>query len=713
MEANVKIEKKEKKSKTNSKKKKLVIVESPAKAKTINRYLGADYIVKSSMGHLIDLPKSRIAIDVDNGFEPEYITIRGRAKILNELKREAKKSEEVLLAADDDREGESIAWHIGNKIRGANSSVPIKRIVFHEITKDALNEAIEKPRDIDIAKVNAQKARRVLDRLIGYNLSPLLWEKIKGRLSAGRVQNVALLIICNREGEIEAFVPVEYWTFEVFLKHKNKEFIAELQKYKGEKPELKNKEDVDEIINHLKDKTYKVSSIDVRDRLRNPVAPYTTSKLQQAASTSLGYNSSKTMQIAQGLYEGVSIAGESTGLITYMRTDSVRISPVAQEQAREFIKKEYGENYLPAEAPSYSVKKNAQDAHEAIRPTNVFLTPDSVKEYLKNDQYKLYKLIWERFVSSQMLPAKMKNTRAIIVAGDCEFSVSSSKIEFDGYLKVLTIDKGDKEKAAKMPNLSKDEICEFVENNPQQHFTTPPPRYNDASLVKVLEEEGIGRPSTYAPIIRTIISRHYVQRKGKQLVPTELGKLVNELISENFPELVNIKFTADMESKLDKIEDDNIEWNKMLKEFYPHFLDTLKTASENIHNMKDFFDEETDFVCDKCGRKMVKKLGKYGYFIACSGFPECKNAKGISFGVCPKCQGDITLKRSKRGREFYGCSNYPKCDFVSWDKPIQTPCPKCNGLMVERQIKNKGLFKVCIKEDCGYSEEMSEEEKEE
>lgn len=713
MEANVKIEKKERKSKTNSKKKKLVIVESPAKAKTINRYLGADYIVKSSMGHLIDLPKSRIAIDVDNGFEPEYITIRGRAKILNELKREAKKSEEVLLAADDDREGESIAWHIGNKIKMANSNIPIKRIVFHEITKDALNEAIEKPRDIDIAKVNAQKARRVLDRLIGYNLSPLLWKKIKGRLSAGRVQNVALLIICNREGEIEAFIPVEYWTFEVFLKHKNKEFIAELQKYKGEKPELKNKKDVDEIINHLKDKTYKVSSIDVRDRLRNPVAPYTTSKLQQAASTSLGYNSSKTMQIAQGLYEGVSIAGESTGLITYMRTDSVRISPVAQEHAREFIKKEYGENYLPAEAPSYSVKKNAQDAHEAIRPTNVFLTPDSVKEYLKNDQYKLYKLIWERFVSSQMLPAKMKNTRAIIVAGDCEFSVSSSKIEFDGYLKVLTIDKGDKEKVAKMPNLSKDEICEFVENNPQQHFTTPPPRYNDASLVKVLEEEGIGRPSTYAPIIRTIISRHYVQRKGKQLVPTELGKLVNELISENFPELVNIKFTADMESKLDKIEDDNIEWNKMLKEFYPHFLDTLKTASENIHNMKDFFDEETDFVCEKCGRKMIKKLGKYGYFIACSGFPECKNAKGISFGVCPKCQGDITLKRSKRGREFYGCSNYPKCDFVSWDKPIQTPCPKCNGLMVERQIKNKGLFKVCIKEDCGYLEEMSEEEKEE
>ena len=704
---------KEKKSNAISKKKKLVIVESPAKAKTINRYLGADYIVKSSMGHLIDLPKSRLGIDLDNGFEPEYITIRGRAKILNELKREAKKSEEVLLAADDDREGESIAWHIGNRIKLANSNIPIKRIVFHEITKDALNEAIEKPRDIDIAKVNAQKARRVLDRLIGYNLSPLLWEKIKRGLSAGRVQNVALLIICNREGEIEAFIPVEYWTFGVFLKHKNKEFLAELQKYKGSKPELKTKEDVDEIMEHLKDKTYKVSSVEIKDRLRNPIAPYTTSKLQQAASTSLGYNSSKTMQIAQTLYEGVSIAGESTGLITYMRTDSVRISPVAQEQAREFIKKEYGENYLPTEAPSYSLKKNAQDAHEAIRPTNVFLTPDYVKEYLKSEQYKLYKLIWERFVSSQMLPAKMKNTRAIIVAGDCEFSVSSSKIEFDGYLKVLTIDKGDKEKVLKMPNLSENEICEFVDNNPEQHFTTPPPRYNDASLVKTLEESGIGRPSTYAPTIRTIIARHYIQRKGKQLVPTELGKLVNELISENFSELININFTANMESKLDKIEDDNIEWNNILKEFYPHFLDTLKTATENIHNMKDFFNEETDFVCEKCGKKMIKRLGRYGYFIACSGFPECKNAKGISFGVCPKCKGDITLKRSKRGREFYGCSNYPKCDFVSWDKPIQTPCPKCNGLMVERQIKNKGLFKVCIKEDCGYSEEISEDSKEE
>ena len=692
-----------------SKKKKLVIVESPAKAKTINRYLGANYIVLSSMGHLIDLPKSRLAINVSDDFEPEYITIRGRAKILNELKKEAKKADEVLLAADDDREGESIAWHIGNKIRESNSAVPIKRIVFHEITKDALNEAIDKPRDLDIAKVNAQKARRVLDRLIGYNLSPLLWDKIKRGLSAGRVQNVALLIICNREGEIETFIPVEYWTFGVYLNYKNKEFLAELNKYKNEKVDLKTIEDVDNIIEHLKDKEYKVSSIEIKDRTRNPIAPYTTSKLQQAASTYLNYNSSKTMQIAQTLYEGVSIAGESTGLITYMRTDSVRISPVAQEQARDFIKKEFGDKYLPDVAPNYSLKKNAQNAHEAIRPTNVFFTPDSIKEYLKPEQYKLYKLIWERFISSQMLPAKMKNTRAIISAGECEFSISSSKIEFDGFLKVLTIDKEEKEKASKIPTLTEGENCDFVKHNPNQHFTTPPPRYTDASLVKILEESGIGRPSTYAPTIKTIISRHYVQRKGKQLVPTELGKLVNELISENFPELVNINFTADMESKLDKIEDDNIEWNKILKDFYPHFLDTLKTATENINNMKDFFNEETDFTCEKCGKKMIKKLGRYGYFIACEGFPECKNTKGISFGICPKCSGEITLKRSKRGREFYGCSNYPKCDFVSWDKPLMEPCPKCNGLMVEKQIKNKGLFKVCIKEDCAYSEAIEEE----
>lgn len=702
------------KSEKKTAKKKLVIVESPAKAKTINRYLGSDYIVKSSMGHLIDLPKSRIAIDIEHGFEPEYITIRGRAKILTDLKKEVKKCDVVLLAADDDREGESIAWHIGNNIKQAYPNVPIKRIVFHEITKDALQDAIETPRDINIAKVNAQKARRVLDRIVGYNLSPLLWEKIKSGLSAGRVQSVALLLICNREEEIEAFVAEEYWTFDVLLKHSNKEFTVQFQKFNGQKLEFKNQDDVNKLIENIEGKEYKVSAIEIKDRIRNPLAPYTTSKLQQAASSVLGFNSSKTMQVAQGLYEGIDIAGEATGLITYMRTDSVRISPIAQEQARSFIENQYGKKYLPETAPQYSIKKNAQDAHEAIRPTNVFLTPEKIREYLKPEQYKLYKLIWERFVSSQMLPAKMKNTRIMIVAGLAEFSVSASKIEFDGFMKVLTIDKEEKEKSSKSPNLEIGDICDFVEYLPEQHFTTPPPRYTDASLVKILEESGIGRPSTYAPTIRTIIARHYVQRKGKQIVPTELGKLVNELISENFPDLVNVNFTANMESELDKVEEDNVEWNKVISNFYPHFMDTLKKAAENIHNMKDFFNEETDLICEKCGKKMIKRLGRYGFFIACSGFPECKNTTGISLGICPKCGGDITLKRSKKGREFYGCSKYPACDFVSWDKPIPTPCPKCGGLIVEKQIKGRGLCHVCIKEDCGYSvEEDSQEQQKE
>ena len=699
--------------KTSKKEKKiLVIVESPAKAKTINRYLGSDYIVKSSMGHLIDLPKSRVAIDIEGDFEPEYITIRGRAKILNDLKKEAKKADLVLLAADDDREGESIAWHIGNSIRKTVPNITIKRIVFHEITKEALEAAIKAPRDIDISKVNAQKARRVLDRIVGYNLSPLLWEKIKRGLSAGRVQSVALLLISNREEEIEAFNPEEYWSFEVFLKTNDKEFSAQLQKVDGEKIELKSKEDVEKIINLLKGKEYKVSDIEVKERTRNPQAPYTTSKLQQAASSALSYNSSKTMQIAQGLYEGVDVGGNSTGLITYMRTDSVRISPTAQAQAADFITKNYGVKYLPTTPPVYSVKKTAQDAHEAIRPTNIFFTPDTLKKYLKADQYKLYKLIWENFVASQMLPAKMESTKVTITAGKVDFSVSASKIKFDGFMKVLTIDKNEKEKALKMPSFEANDICEFLEHNPQQHFTIPPPRYSDASLVKILEESGIGRPSTYAPTIKTIITRHYVQRKGKQIVPTELGKLVNELISENFKDLVNINFTANMENELDKIEEENTEWNKILKDFYPKFQSTLQEATERINSMKDFFNEETDLLCEKCGKKMIKRLGRYGYFIACSGFPECKNAQGISIAQCPKCGGDITLKRSKRGREFYGCSKYPNCDFVSWDKPAKEPCPKCGSLMVEKNTKNKGISLNCINKECEYTKEMTEDKTE-
>ena len=691
------------------KKRSLVIVESPAKAKTINRYLGSDYVVRSSMGHLIDLPKSRMAIDIENNFEPEYITIRGRAKILNELKKEAKKSTEILLASDDDREGESIAWHIKNVLEKNTKDVPIKRIVFHEITKDALIESIKNPRDIDISKVNAQKARRVLDRIVGYNLSPLLWEKIKRGLSAGRVQSVALKFIVEREEEIESFVPQEYWSYDVELSHKSKKFIAAFQKYDGQKREFKNETEIKSLIDEIDGKKFEVTNIESKEKSRNPLAPYTTSKLQQAASTNLNFNSSKTMQVAQGLYEGIDINGEPTGLITYMRTDSTRISPVAQAAAAEFIKKTYGEQYLPAQPPIYSVKKNAQDAHEAIRPTDVNLTPDKMKGHLKPEQYKLYKLIWERFVSSQMLAAKIKTNKATIKAGKAEFSVSSSKIEFEGFMKALTLAKDDKEKSLSMPLFAIGDICEFIEHIPLQHFTQPPPRYNDASLVKVLEESGIGRPSTYAPTIRTIIARHYVQRKVKQIVPTELGKLVDELISDNFSTLIDTKFTANMEAKLDEVEEDNITWNKVIGDFYPNFLNTVNQASDNIKNMKNFFDEKTDKVCEKCGQPMVKKLGRFGFFLACSGFPDCRNTKSISLGICPKCGGDITLKRSKRGREFYGCSKYPNCDFVSWDKPIEEKCIKCGSTMVEKIGKEKKITHKCINEQCGHQVEIEEQ----
>lgn len=692
-----------------AKQRSLVIVESPAKAKTINRYLGSDYVVRSSMGHLIDLPKSRMAIDIENNFEPEYITIRGRAKILNELKKEAKKSTEILLASDDDREGESIAWHIKNALEKNVKDTPIKRIVFHEITKDALLDAIKAPRDIDVSKVNAQKARRVLDRIVGYNLSPLLWEKIKRGLSAGRVQSVALRLIVEREDEIERFVPEEYWTYDVELKHKAKKFIAAFSKYDGNKVDFKKEADVQAIIDDINGEKYVVSNIETKERSRSPQAPYTTSKLQQAASTNLNFNSSKTMQVAQGLYEGVDINGEPTGLITYMRTDSVRISPVAQDAAARFIKATYGDEYIPATPPQYSVKKNAQDAHEAIRPTDVFLTPDKIKQYLKPEQYKLYKLIWERFVSSQMLPAKIESNKAIIKAGKAEFSVSSSKVKFEGFMKALTLAKDDKEKSFGMPSFSIGEECEFLEHIPLQHFTSPPPRFNDASLVKILEESAIGRPSTYAPTIRTIIARHYVERKGKQIVATELGKLVNELITDNFASLVDTKFTATMEENLDKVEEDSVVWNNVIGDFYPTFLNTVHQASENIKNMKNFFDSETDLVCEKCGSPMLKKLGRFGFFLACSNFPDCRNTKSISLGECPKCGGDITLKRSKRGREFYGCSKYPNCDFVSWDKPIEDKCPKCGKMMVEKTAKDKKTVYKCLSEDCSHEVEAVEQ----
>lgn len=701
-------EKPEKKKRSKKQeKKKLVIVESPAKAKTINRYLGNDYFVTSSMGHLIDLPKSRMAVDFNNNFEPEYITIRGRAKVLNGLKKQAKQASVILLASDDDREGESIAWHISNEMKKVVSDTPIKRIVFEEITKDALIEAVNHPRDIDVNKVNAQKARRVLDRVVGYNLSPLLWEKVKKGLSAGRVQSVALRLVVERENEILEFNPVEYWSIDAEVKHKTKAFTIAMTKYNGEKPELGNKAAVDAVIASIEGKEFTVADIDVKEKLRNPLPPYTTSKLQQAASTALGYNAPKTMQIAQMLYEGVEIDGQPVGLITYMRTDSTRVSEYAQAQTREFIQKTYGPEYLPEKPPVYAVKKNAQDAHEAIRPTDVNYTPEKIKEFLSRDLFRLYKLIWERFVSSQMPPARFEAKRVTVRSGDAEFTASSSKPLFDGYLKPLSIDE-ESEEGSKIPHLAVGEVLTLERMLPEQHFTAPPPRYTDATLVKILEESGIGRPSTYAPTIKTIIGRHYVVRKGKQLVPTEIGKLVNELITENFPKLVDAAFTANMELALDKVEDASTEWHAVLSDFYPEFMKTLATATETIKNMKNFFDQATEYVCEKCGKPMIKRLGRYGYFLACSGFPDCRNAKSIPLGTCPKCQGTITLKRSKRGREFYGCSKYPNCDFVTWDRPAGKDCPKCNSMLVQKNIRTKGMTLACINETCDYTEAVDE-----
>lgn len=699
-------ETKKKKSSKKSKKS-MVIVESPTKAKTINRYLGSDYFVTSSMGHLIDLPKSRMAIDFENNFEPEYILVRGRAKIMNELKKQAKKSKEIFLAADDDREGESIAWHLKNKIEEKIKDIPIKRIVFHEITENALNEAIAHPKQIDESKVNAQKARRVLDRLVGYSLSPLLWEKVKRGLSAGRVQSAALKLIVDRETEIENFVPEEYWTIDVRLEKEEKDFIASYNKFKGEKIEPKNEEEVRKLLEAIDGEKFVVSEVQVKQRSKKPIAPYTTSKLQQAASTNLNKSSDKTMQIAQRLYEGVEIEGEPVGLITYMRTDSTRVSDYAQAQAREFIEKNYGEKYLPEKPPIYSVKKNAQDAHEAIRPTNVFLTPDVVKKYVKQDMYRMYKLIWERFVSSQMGPSKMQITRVLIKAGEAELSASTTKTTFKGYLKAISIAKEAKD-GKKFPDFEAGDELKHLENLEEQHFTSPPPRFNDASLVKTLEESGIGRPSTYAQTVLTLTRRQgYVTRKARQLIPSELGKLVNELISTHFEKLVDAKFTAAMEERLDEVEEDKIDWHQILKDFYPEFTETLDQAQQKIANMKNYFDQETDQVCEKCGKPMLKKLGRYGYFIACSGFPECRNTKSISQGICPKCGGDITLRRSKKGREFYGCSKYPECDFVTWDKPSEKPCPECGSTMVETKEKQSKEFTLkCLKEDCGHTEPM-------
>ncbi len=692
--------------KKTKKKKILVIVESPAKAKTINKYLGNDYIVDSSKGHLIDLPKSRLAVDVDNGFEPEYKIIKGRASILRELKKKAGAAKSVLLAADPDREGEAISWHLFNALKPVNPE--IKRIVFNEITKDAIKESLNHPTEINMKMVNSQQARRILDRLVGYKISPILWKKVKAGLSAGRVQSIALKIICEREEEVNKFGPKEYWTIEVDLEKGDEAFNAKLVKRNNEKIEINNKEETDQICDKLKKSDFNVADIVIKERKRNPLSPYITSKLQQDGLNRLGYSAQRTMRVAQQLYEGMDITGEGpVGLITYMRTDSTRISQTALEQTREYIKTSFGEKYLPESPNIYKSKKNAQDAHEAIRPTSIRRTPESVKVNLSPEQYKLYELIYNRFLASQMTPAILQMT-SIIINGQnnddvFELHLNYSKYQFDGFTKVYYYN--DKDEDNNVPDLKKDDKLDLKDIIPEQHFTQPPPRYSDASLIKILEESGIGRPSTYAPTIATLDSRYYIQREGRQLVPTQLGKLINKLLTKNFPDIINIDFTAEIEEKFDKIADEDCDWKQMLEEFYPKLMKRVEYALEHIEEIDDYKKGiPTDKVCEKCNRPMVKKLGRFGYFLACSGFPECRNAKPLPIADCcvPGCEGKIIGARTKKKRKFFVCTN-EECEYILWSKPLQDKCPKCHYYLIHAK-KNKKLIKKCSNQKCDYIE---------
>ncbi len=686
--------------------KNLVIVESPAKAKTIKKYLGRDYEVIASMGHLVDLPKSQLGVDLDNDFKPKYITIRGKGDLLGKLKKEAQLAKNVYLATDPDREGEAISWHLANVLSIDCSNKC--RITFNEVTKDAVKNAIKSPRAIDEKLVNAQQARRILDRIVGYKISPLLWKKVRKGLSAGRVQSVASRLICDRENEIEAFVSEEYWSIIAKLKEETSGeiFDAKFHGTSKKKIELKNQESVDKILSDLKSVSFFVKNVKKGERKRSPAAPFITSTLQQEASRKLGFTAKRTMSAAQQLYEGVEVKGEGTvGLITYMRTDSTRIASEAQNSARKYIDEIFGKQYLPEHPFQYKGKKNAQDAHEAIRPSNPYLTPDRLKDSLKPDQFKLYKLIWERFLASQMKSAVYDTISADIEAGDYLFKASGSKIKFSGFM-VLYVEGNDEEindENTNIPELVDGQQVKLSKLNPKQHFTQPPARYTEATLVKALEEKGIGRPSTYAPTISTIIDRGYVEREKKQLKPTELGKVVTDIMKTHFQNIVDVKFTANMESQLDEIEEGQMEWVEVLRIFYSPFKETLKTAEDEIGDV-EIKDEETDIKCDKCGRNMVIKHGRFGKFIACPGFPECRNAKPILEKTdikCPLCEGDILKKKTRKGRKYFGCENNPKCEFMTWDEPIKDKCPNCGGVLVKKT--NKNSYKVkCTNDACDY-----------
>ena len=691
---------------------KLVIVESPAKAKTIGKYLGKNYIVEASMGHVRDLPKSKLGVDIDNNFEPKYITIRGKGELLKSLRKAAKKADKIYLATDPDREGEAISWHLANLLKiDENEDC---RIVFNEITKSAVKSSIKNARKINQDLVDAQQARRILDRLVGYEISPILWKNVKWGLSAGRVQSAALKLICEREEEIKKFIPEEYWTVDCYLKKGRKKFPIKLSTYKNKKIELKNEDETNNVINALDKDNFLIKEIKSGSKVKNPMAPFTTSTLQQEASKKLNFMTKKTMSVAQGLYEGVEVKGYGTvGLITYMRTDSVRISKEAQESAREFILNNYGNEYIPEEFRNYKGKKNIQDAHEAIRPTNIEITPEVAKKNLTPEQYKLYTLIWKRFVSSQMASCILNTNSITILNGDYKFKASGSTIKFDGFMKIYEYAISEEDETS-LPELAEGEVLSAASLEGKQHFTQPPARYTEASFVKLLEEKGIGRPSTYVPTISTILSRDYVQREKKNLVPTELGFIVNNIICEYFKQIADVDFTASMERNLDHIEDGEIEWKKVVGEFFEPLKHDLEKAEKEMAKVV-IEDEVSDVPCDKCGRMMVIKRGRYGKFLACPGYPECKNAKPIVEEIkapCPKCGSKVLAKRSKKGKRFYGCSAYPECDFISWNEPVEKKCPECNSYMVKKYSKKNGDYLECSNSECKHREEIKTEKEE-
>ncbi len=679
----------------------LVIVESPAKVKTIKKFLGANYEVMASQGHVRDLPKSQLGFDPEHDYEPKYITIRGKGDLLASLRKEVKKADKIYLATDPDREGEAISWHLYYALKLENKKV--YRITFNEITKNAVKESLKNAREIDMNLVDAQQARRMLDRMVGYRISPLLWAKIKRGLSAGRVQSVALRIICDREDEINAFIPEEYWTLDVILKIKGEKrpLTAKFYGTDQKKMTIRSEQELNEIVKKIENAEFKVSDIKTSERFRKAPLPFTTSTLQQEAAKALNFGTQKTMRIAQQLYEGVDIKGGGTvGVITYLRTDSTRIADEADASAREYIASVYGEKYIAAGQTKQAEGKKIQDAHEAIRPTDISRTPASIKESLTRDQFRLYQLIWKRFAASRMMPAQYESTSVKIAAGQYRFSVSTSRCVFDGFRSVYTeADEEKEESNVLVGHLSMDSVFTREDFDTKQHFTQPPAHYTEASLVKALEELGIGRPSTYAPTISIILGRRYVTKEAKNLYLTEIGEVVNNIMKQSFPSIVDANFTANMEGLLDMVEEGKVAWKDVIRNFYPDLDEAVKRAEIELESVK-IEDEVTDVICEECGRNMVIKYGPHGKFLACPGFPECRNTKPYleKIGVpCPVCGKDVVIRKTKKGRKYYGCENNPECDFMSWQKPSKEKCPDCGGYMLE-----KGNKLVCADEKCGY-----------